>query len=340
VRAGLFDRSGPPTLTVRRPAVPDSQAMRLARTITRIAGRICQSKRQEWWADLLYDQQVKNETGLGHARSCLLNSASLAWPEIRLHLVSATVATAIEVGFTILRTASTVIIQLAAWSPQMVGLFAVVVIGDLAPLRITAHPEMASVVILTPVGIYAGKTFPRELLRTLGAAGGAVLGIHFGNKLAGSMSIPLFATPGMVLGGAAGELWADQVFALQGVTGSELALRMIASVARAMSMLAARLAALKVATTGAMRQRTPRRTHGQTSRPLVAAFRARPVAVAIPISVFGSKPEFMTQLGGPRVLGSESSRTARPVRARKRTQKSSQSQSRRAKRKRDTHEGP
>jgi hypothetical protein len=71
-----------------------SWAPRVARFLTRIAGCICPTRRNVFWADLLYRQIVDKETGLTEAVSCLVASPRLmaydalrfAWTLIRLIL--------------------------------------------------------------------------------------------------------------------------------------------------------------------------------------------------------------------------------------------------------------
>src|SRR5437879_3228235 len=59
-------------------------AFAIASLLTRTAGYICRSYRDDWSADLAYRQQVEKQAGLFIAGSCLLCSPWLALRSARL----------------------------------------------------------------------------------------------------------------------------------------------------------------------------------------------------------------------------------------------------------------
>ncbi len=217
MRAGIFERPGQPILAARLPTVPPSRATRFARAIVRVAGRIYRPKAEEWWADLIYDQQVKNETGLVLASSCLLSSPALAWPHLRLQLAAILLSIAFDTVSLLVQGATALVVRLVGWSPQLVAVLACALVGKLLPINGVSHPELASLAILAPVGIYAGTEFPRALLNAVGAAVGAELGMWAWEAAGENPSILVFAVPGILLGGTAGSCWAEAVLVLRGV---------------------------------------------------------------------------------------------------------------------------
>jgi hypothetical protein len=57
----------------------DDWSRGLARLTVKIAGRIHRPKREEWWADLRYLQDVKQLSGLVPAFGCLLSAPGLSF---------------------------------------------------------------------------------------------------------------------------------------------------------------------------------------------------------------------------------------------------------------------
>lgn len=65
----------------------------LARLWVRGAGFISRSHREQWWADLQYQQHVEGVSGLGHAMSCLVSAPVLALRDTASRARGRTVAT-------------------------------------------------------------------------------------------------------------------------------------------------------------------------------------------------------------------------------------------------------
>ncbi len=90
-------------------------------------------------------------------------------------------------------------------------------VGRLLPIYGVSQPELASLAILAPVGIYAGTAFPRALLNGLGAAVGAELGMWAWEAAGENLTVIVFVVPGVLIGGTAGSCWAEAVLVLRGV---------------------------------------------------------------------------------------------------------------------------
>jgi Bacterial RNA polymerase, alpha chain C terminal domain len=58
-----------------------SWASALARVCVRCAGFVCRSRKEQWWADLQYEQRVERTSGLLQATSCIANAPFLALRE-------------------------------------------------------------------------------------------------------------------------------------------------------------------------------------------------------------------------------------------------------------------
>lgn len=205
---------------------PPTKIQMAARAFVRAAGWICESRAREWWADLIFVQEEHDDWGLGRAVWCVLSAPGLAWPDLRLRFVSATAEFLIEVAFSGLRAIAFVTLGMVRWSPGAIGAGVGMSLGLLMPpISGVAALNLAWSVGLAIGGLYLGKAFPEGVLRTVLPAGGAVCGIGLGAYVAGSMSIPLFAAPGMILGSAMGSALSALASKLDVVTATEVAAR-------------------------------------------------------------------------------------------------------------------
>ena len=187
---------------------------RAAQRIVRLAGSIYQPKKDEWWADLIFFQQKEYEAGLRLATSCLVSSPGLAWPHVSLQLTAWLLTAFVDVSSRLLHFGFAIVVRCVVWSPQALGIATCSLVGYWLPIPGISHPEIASLVILAPAGIYIGTTFPRAFLSVLGAAGGAAMSFRAGGVVGGDMSLPLFAVAGILIGEGFGIWWADTVAAL------------------------------------------------------------------------------------------------------------------------------
>jgi len=215
MRARRFGSTAAPRAADENQLASYRWSQRFAQRIVRIAGWIYKAKRDEWWADLIFFQQKEDEAGLRLATSCLVSSPGLAWPHASMELAGWLLAAIVEVTSAVLRIGYLVVVRCVQWSPQALGVASCSLVGHWLPIGGISNPEIASLVILAPVGIYIGTTFPRAFLSLLGAAGGAAIGVGAGAEVGANMSLPLFAAAGILVGDGFGYWWAETVAAFR-----------------------------------------------------------------------------------------------------------------------------
>src|SRR5207237_6446334 len=188
---------------------PPTRVQIVARALVRGAGWICESRAHEWWADLIVVQEEHGARGVSRPLSCLLGAPVVAWPEFRLRAVGAFAELMFEAAFSGVRSIAFVTLGVLRWSPGLVGAAVGMSVGLLLPpISAVSGVNLAWTVVLAAVGLYLGKAFPEPILRIVVSVGGAFSGIALGAYVAGNMSVPLFAAPGIIVGGGVGGAWA------------------------------------------------------------------------------------------------------------------------------------
>jgi len=212
----------------RRPAPAEASAeeplpgVSFARAVVKIAGRICKTREREWWADLAFVQLKRNESGLGLAVSCLLSAPGLAWPELRLRAIMSLAEFLFDLLFSVVRLCGFLVLRAVVWSPAVVGAAVGMALGVLA-IGVVDTSGVVLVVLLAGTGLCVGRTYPTEVMRVAGSAGGSAFGIALGQLLWGNLSIGLFVAPGLVFGAPIGATWAHFSSRLETATGADVA---------------------------------------------------------------------------------------------------------------------
>jgi hypothetical protein len=252
VRARRFERPAPPSPIDPVQTIRYRGAERLAQYLIRIAGGIYRAKEDEWWADLIYFQRKEKEAGLLLASFCLISSLAFAWPHVTTQITAWLVAGFFEWSASLVELGRRLVLRCAIWSPQIVAVAGCGLVGHVLPIQGVSYPEIASLVILAPAGMYLGTAAPRAVLGSFGAAAGALVGLQVAGTLGGNQSIPLFAGIAMLLGEKFGLWWADQVVAFKRATVRVPVTKKVVVVRRDAQRSARAVAAVRVATAGIM----------------------------------------------------------------------------------------